>query len=111
VTIALEPDEGAEWESESHLRKRRSALGVLSEIGVPCRDWPRLRPLIDNPDHQVALLACEIGIKRGDTGDRARIAARLRDLRPTAGWIHREQIDDLTKSLSSPRIEDDWRRS
>jgi hypothetical protein len=36
-----------------------------------------------------------------------RIAARLRDLRPTADWIHREQIDELTKSLSSPRIKGD----
>jgi hypothetical protein len=106
VMVALEPDVGAEWESESHLRKRRSALGVLSEIGVPCRDWPQLRPLIDNPDHQVALLVCEIGIKSGGTADRVRIAARLRDLRPTASWIHREQIDELTRSLSSPRIED-----
>ena len=109
VTVALESGQDGEWESESHLRKRRSALGVLSEIGVPIRDWPRLRPLIDNPDHQVALLVCEIGIKLGGAGDRARIAARLRNLRLTADWIHREQIDDLTKSLSSPRIDDDQR--
>jgi hypothetical protein len=102
VTVALEPGEDREWESESHWRKRRSALGVLSEIGVPVRDWPRLRPLIDSSDHEVTLLVCEIGIKFGDTADRVRIAARLRDLRPTADWIHREQIDALTKKLSSP---------
>ena len=107
VTAALEPGEGTEWESVSYLRKRRSALGVLSEIGVPRRDWPRLRPLIDNPDHQVALLVCEIGIKLGSATDHVRIAARLRDLRPSAGWIHREQIDELMRSLSSLRIDDD----
>jgi hypothetical protein len=48
---------------------------VLSEIGVPRRDWPRLRPLIDNPDHQVALLVCEIGIKLRSAADHVRIAA------------------------------------
>lgn len=57
---------------DSDLRMRRNALGILSEIGVPCRDWPRLRPLIDDPGHQVALLACEIGIKLGGAADRIR---------------------------------------
>jgi hypothetical protein len=111
VMVALGLGEGAGWESESHLRKRRSALGILSEIGVRCRDWPRLRPLIGDSDHQVAMLVCEIGIKLGAAADRVRIAARLRDLRPTADWIHREQIDELTKSLSSPRIKGDQRLS
>ncbi|WP_412774592.1 hypothetical protein [Nitrobacter sp.] len=99
MTAASEPGEGREWESDSHLRKRRSALGILSEIGLRCRDWPRLRPLIEDPDHQIALLACEIGIKLGNAADRARVAARLQALRPAAGWIHREQIDELTKSV------------
>jgi len=101
TAAALEREEDPAGESDSHLRKRRSALALLGEIGVPRREWRRLRCLIDDDDHQVALFACEIGLKLGTATDRVQIASRLHALRPTVVWIHRERIDMLMNSLAA----------
>lgn len=86
-------------ESDSHLRKRRSAIALLTAVGVSRRDWQRLSPLVDDTDPQIALLACEVGLKDGGAADRTHIAARLQALRPAACWIHRARIDELMKCL------------
>jgi HEAT repeat protein len=44
IAAALDPGDARNSESESHLRKRRSALGLLLEIGVPPKKWPVLGP-------------------------------------------------------------------
>jgi hypothetical protein len=102
VAAAVERGGDARGESESHLRKRRGALAVLGEVGITRRDWPTVEALIDDPDHEIALLTCELGIKVAGAADQRRIADRLEDLRATASWIQRERIDEQTKSLRSP---------
>jgi hypothetical protein len=99
LAAAREPGEDARSESDSHLRKRRSAIALLADIGVSRRDWSRLRPLVDDADHQIALLACELGLKVGSKTDQAHIASRLQAIWPAACWIHRERIDQLMESL------------
>lgn len=86
-------------ESESHLRRRRSALGLLLEMGVPRKAWSRLRLLMDDGDHQIALLACQLCLVVGDDKDRARLPERFASLRATAGWLERERIDDLCEAV------------
>lgn len=100
VAAATDPGQDANGESESHLRKRRSALAVLAEVGLSGRDRRRIEALVDDRDCEIALLACEIAIAH--SADRRRIASRLEDLRAAASWIQRERIDELTNSLSSP---------
>lgn len=101
LAAAREPGEDERSESDSHLRKRRSAIALLADVGASRRDWLGLRPLVDDADHQIALLACELGLKVGDDTDRTHIASRLQALRPAACWIHRERIDQLIESLNS----------
>jgi hypothetical protein len=95
VAAALDRSHNRDSESESDLRRRRSALGLLRKLGISRKDWPRLRPLLDDDDPQIALLANEICLDAGADEDRARLPDRLTDLRPRVDWLARERIDRL----------------
>jgi len=82
-----------EQESESSARRRRSALRLLAEIGIPRRDWEPLRPLLQDPDPKAAMLACRICFARGTAAD-WRVAARsLIDLLGHEDWTLRENAE------------------
>jgi len=49
-----------ERESDSSLRRRRSALALLIEIGIRPETWPLLRRLMQDKDSKIAVLACKI---------------------------------------------------
>lgn len=101
IAAALDRGDALNSESESHLRKRRSALRLLLEIGVPPKKWPVLRPLLEDSDRQIALLACRICFDLGSAQDLARSAGRLIDLRSGADWLEQEHIDDLLTAIGS----------
>jgi hypothetical protein len=101
IGAALDRGDARSSESESHLRKRRSALGLLLEIGISPKKWPVLRPLLGDSDRQIALLACRICFELGSAQDLARSARRLVDLRSGADWLERERIDDLLTAIRS----------
>jgi len=101
ITAALDHGNADRSESESHLRKRRSALGLLLEIGIPPKKWLVLRPLMEDSDSQIALLACRFCFEFGSAQDLARSARRLIDLRSRADWLERGLIDDLLKAVRS----------
>jgi hypothetical protein len=101
IAAALDRGDARNSESESHLRKRRSALGLLLEIGIPTKKWRVLRPLVGDSDRQIALLACRICFELGSAQDLARSARRLVDLRSGADWLEQERIDDLLTAIRS----------
>jgi hypothetical protein len=77
IAAALDRGNADRPESESHLRKRRSALGLLLEIGIPAKKWLVLRPLMEDSDRQIALLACRFCFEFGSARDLARSASTL----------------------------------
>lgn len=83
-----------EWESPSSLRRRRSALRLLVEIGVNSKDWPSLRPLIQDRDLTIAFLSCKLALANSDSGDRAEIFRRLIILLEGADWFLGREIED-----------------
>lgn len=100
--IAAARERGAAgYEGESDLRRRRSALGLVLRMGITHKDWPHLRPLLDDTDTQIALLACQICLAAGDAEDRARLPERLTRLRSHANWLAREQIDELLAAITA----------
>ena len=101
IAAALDRGDARSSESESHLRKRRSALGLLLEIGISTKKWRVLRPLLGDSDRQIALLACRICFELGSAQDLARSARRLVDLRSGADWLEQERIDDLLTAIRS----------
>lgn len=94
-------------ESESHLRKRRSALALLLDIGINRRHWPFIRPLIDDDDDQIALLACQACIDFGTKSDVTRLSSRLAVLASRVGWLDRERIDRMFGTLRSHSVHED----
>ena len=98
IAAALDRGEDQRAESESHLRKRRSALVLLLDGGISRRSWSKLRDLMDDRDLQVALLTCELCVEIGSAQDRTKLCRRLNDLRTSADWSARERIDKLSKA-------------
>ncbi len=80
----------AEHESESSIRRRRSALGLLIEMGIPPEKWPALRHLITDEDKKIAVLACKLCLKSAP--DRNDAVRRLMDLLPDADWMLAREV-------------------
>ena len=99
VAAAVDLGGHNQMRSESRLRKRRSAMTVLLDIGIRKRDWPDLRSLMDDDDPHIALLACRACLQIGTESDFSRVASRLVDLRGAVGWFDRECIDEILRDL------------
>jgi len=104
IATALNRGKDRQAQSETHLRKRRSALVLLLEDGFPKRSWSKLRDLMGDQDLQVALLACELCVEIGGERDRPQLCQRLTDLRASADWSARERIDKLSRAAKCGRL-------
>jgi hypothetical protein len=81
-------------ESESDRRRRRAALRLLVEIGVPKKMWPALRPLLDDADHRIVVLACKICFVSAPIRERTKAIRRLIALLPEVEWMLADEIED-----------------
>jgi len=79
--------------SESDLRKRRSALGLLGEFRRKSADWACLKPLMSSDDLETAILAAGLALKLGNVEECDHAVGVLRKLRVQADWLRRMQID------------------
>ncbi|WP_298357040.1 hypothetical protein [Rhodoblastus sp.] len=92
VAAARAPD-GNAHETESDLRKRRSALGILAEIGVPANLWPIIRQLPNHPDRAIAATASAIALKSAPIQERDAAVSRLTSLALAADAILEARIN------------------
>jgi HEAT repeat protein len=90
-------------ENETNLRARRSAVRVLLDIGVTRKDWPLLRPLMQDKDHRIAIVACTACDRIGTRTDRLYANSRLAVLKQSCDWLQRQQIDEVAKRLARRR--------
>jgi HEAT repeat protein len=91
-------------ESESSVRRRRSALKLLAEMDRSRAAWRRLRHLMRDDDAPLAARACEIGLTRGSASERTDAVRRLIELLPKKNWILRQGIEAyLTLHFASAR--------
>lgn len=80
-------------ESDSSLRRRRSALALLAEMGVRQEDWPILRHLIQDTDPRIAARVCKICLACGSMPERREAIRRLRDLLARADVVLADEIE------------------
>jgi hypothetical protein len=84
-------------EAQSSIRRRRSALKLILELGPTRELWQRLRELVEDSDVEIAALACRIGLTAaGDTAGREcayRLVALLRRVR----WPFNREIEDCLR--------------
>jgi hypothetical protein len=80
-------------ESVSSRRRRRSALGLLAELGISQKTWRSLRHLMRDEDQRIAAVACNICLNIDATSDIDDAVRRLIDLLPDADWTLLEEIE------------------
>jgi hypothetical protein len=94
---AATPRPSPSAETPSSLRRRQSALRVLARLGAAPADWPALRPLTADEDHEIAVRACSFAVQLAAPGEFPAIAARLIELSALAPW---DLLDDIAASLT-----------
>ncbi len=110
VSLALSaetPLPNAEMESPSSLRRRRSALRLLGELGIGPDDWPALAPLVEEDDPEIVTGGARLALAV-HRGERNRIAHRLLAILPGAPWYLRDEVADCLAALapeSGPLVE------
>ncbi len=82
-----------EDESESRLRQRRSALGLLAETGARPELWPALRNLMHEKNSKLAMLACKIGLLSAPEAEKRDVILRLLSLLPDADFLLEQEIN------------------
>jgi hypothetical protein len=80
-------------ESESSLRRRRSALKLLGLIEILRRNWLELQDLVRDKDPKLSFLACRLGLPKAPEAEPQDIVARLLSLWASADWMLREEIE------------------
>ncbi len=83
-----------ERESESSVRRRRSALKLLAEIGIPQKTWPALRHLMRDHDATISVLACKACLAFAPPSERHSAIHRLIELLADTEWMLRGEIAD-----------------
>jgi PBS lyase HEAT-like repeat len=84
-----------ERESESSVRRRRSALRLLLETDRSRDAWRALRHLVHDKDAKVAALACKICLARAPALERTDAVRCLIALLAQQDWVLREEIEDF----------------
>lgn len=81
-------------ESETSARRRRSALRLLSEMGISPRTWSILRPLMHDVDTKIATLACRICLDQAPVAEWPEATRRLIGLLAHEDWMIREDVQN-----------------
>jgi len=82
-------------ESSSSRSRRRSALGLLLEIGIPAKFvWSPLHDLVQDPDPWIAMLSARICLASGMEREKLDAICRLIDLLKTPDAILVGEIED-----------------
>ena len=95
-------------ESQSRIRQRRSALILLSEIGMQPHLWPVLRQAMWDQDARISALACQICLSVADECEKPDAVRRLVGLLENADYLLSLKIEqclathfDLVKEFFS----------
>jgi len=88
----LEPMPSPADETPSSVRRRRSAIRLLTEIHLEERYWPRLEHLMSDHDDAIASIACRIALERRMQEQQGRAVATLLLLSNTSDWLLRDEI-------------------
>ncbi len=89
-------------EIPSSLRRRQSALRVLSEIGIRREDWQRILRLVTEDDAEIAVRASVILVKAGAVEAQEPVVARLIAVSGTAPWFLQEDIVECLLAWFDP---------
>ncbi|HZS50117.1 MAG TPA: hypothetical protein VFA54_04600 [Bryobacterales bacterium] len=106
IASALIPRPSMGEESPSSVRRRRSALNILGEMGMGDEDRKALFPLLNDADPEIVIRAATI-LEPGAAGEQRRqMARRLLEVLPAADWTFREDLEScLQRLFADARLE------
>jgi hypothetical protein len=99
VEAALTRLPSAEEERPASVRRRASALELLSGMELTGDVWRPLRELVGDPHPEVVIGASKIAVRLGNKPDKIATVRRLLDVLPHVDWFAREEIDTCLTSL------------
>jgi hypothetical protein len=108
VQAATSPYPTGEEETPSSLRRRRSCLRILLELGVSSDEWRQLRDLLRDKDSDLAAQSAFIAMRVAPPEDQEQSVRRLIEILPTANWFLRTEARDCFVehfALARPLIE------
>lgn len=108
LETARTPDPSRRYESPSSVIRRRSALGLFSELPVRQVDFESVEPLIDDDDPELAVRAARFLVNSEFREKKLLALSRMIGLIPMADWLVQSEIEEALISnfdLLSFRIE------
>jgi hypothetical protein len=86
VQAAVTPLPDAALETPASLKRRRSAVRLLSSLGISAASWQILRGLLLESDAELVVEAAKLGVRVASEEDRALMARRLLKLLAATSW-------------------------
>jgi hypothetical protein len=81
-------------ESPSSIRRYRSILRLILELGSPEGLWDRVRNLACDSDDEISMLVCKIGLVAAGDTERHECASRLVTLLSRVAWPLNQEIEE-----------------
>ncbi len=100
VFSGVKPLPDSEEETPSSLRRRRSALALLSEIGIDEENWLELRGLLSDPDPEIAVRMAQFAGGTGIPEERSVAAAHLISALPQLPWYLWKDAETALRALA-----------
>jgi hypothetical protein len=94
------PLPNADEETPSSLCRRRSVLGLLTEIGVERQSWPELRPLLAERDAELLVRLAQIASAVADPRDCAGAALGLAGALGRLPWFVWKEAEEALAALA-----------
>ena len=100
VLSTVTPLPGPQEEIPSSLRRRRSALALLTDIGIDRECWSDIRSLLSEDDPEITAHVARLAVDVADLTDAAAAAAHLVSVLPTLPWFVREEAEHALVTLA-----------
>ena len=105
VEAARTPDPSRQTESPSSILRRRRTVRVLADCPLAPEVWPKLQPLLWDPDHEIAATVARIALRAGAQADYAPAVRRMADALAYVDWLSAIEIEDsLVEHFQEVRV-------
>lgn len=94
---AARPSDSDFDENPSERQRRRSVVRILSELDLGENDWDQLRPLLDDRDEEIAIIAAEMAVDWAPAGEKQAAARVLISCLAWAHWFLQIRIQDCLR--------------
>jgi hypothetical protein len=100
ILSAITPLPSAQEEIPSSVRRRRSALALLTEIGIDKESWSDLRSLLSEDDPEITTHVARLAVGVAGRTDSTTAVTHLVSVLPTLPWFVCKEAEDALVGLA-----------